>query len=504
MKRLLICLGLLANVVALAAPAERPNILFLVADQMRGSAMRLSGNPDVITPNLDRMAAEGITFRRTYANVPVCCPARATLMTGTYAHVNGMVANDLRLRESEITIAELFRDAGYRTGFIGKWHLDGGKRLPGFVPPGPRRQGFEFWAGYQCHHQHFAPSYFRDTPEMILVNKFEPEASADFAEEFLRAPAQGKPFFLTVQVGPPHDPYGAPEKYMNMYDAAKLTMPETWVPNSETRKGGAAAKGGAVKQRVPGAPGAVVVPPGGREEVAAYYAAVTAIDEQVGRLLRVLQETGQDKNTIVLFTSDHGDMLGSHGMRRKRKPYEESACIPGVMRWPAGIPAGRKVDTLFSHVDMPPTMLALAGLKVPANMQGADLSRVARGETTAGPDAVLLQIFVPFAGDAIDRQWRGIVTDRYTYARFEKEAWVLFDNRTDPAQKKNLAGDPKHAALQRELDERLTKLMRDKRDAWSHGSNERVEENGKLYRHETFYTIDEYLRWAAANPDLAK
>jgi arylsulfatase A-like enzyme len=144
-------------------------------------------------------------------------------MTGTYPHVNGMVANDLRLREERVTIAERLRDAGYRTGFIGKWHLDGGPRDPGFVPPGPRRQGFEFWAAYECHHKHFEPDYFRDTPERIVVNKFEPEASCDFAVEFLKSQPKDKPFFLTVQMGPPHDPYGAPDNYMKLYDAEKLT-----------------------------------------------------------------------------------------------------------------------------------------------------------------------------------------------------------------------------------------------------------------------------------------
>lgn len=476
-----------------AVPSSRPSILLLLADQMRGSAMGIAGNRDVQTPHLDRLGREGIHFRRTYANVPVCCPARAILMTGTYPQVNGMVANDLRLRESEVTIAEILRDAGYRTGFVGKWHLDGGVRNPGFVPPGPRRQGFEFWAAYQCHHQHFAPWYFRDTDEMILVPKFEPEASADFAEEFLRTQPRGQPFFLTVQVGPPHDPYGAPEEYMKRYDPQKLTPPENWVPNSEVRPAKA-------KARPPGAGNAIVVPPGGREEIAAYYAAITALDDQVGRLMRVLRETGQDENTIILFTSDHGDMLGSHGMRRKRKPHEESAGIPGLMRWPARIPQGRVVDTLFSHVDMPPTLLALAGIEVPKRMQGADLSGVALGRTNAGPDAVLLQLFVPFAGDAIDKPWRGLITERYTYARFEQEAWVLFDNRNDPWQKRNLARDPQHAALMKELDERLGAMMRAKGDAWSFNSNERVEEGGKLYRHRAFYTIDEYLKWAAANP----
>src|SRR5690606_31663592 len=113
--------------------AERPNILLILPDQMRASGMACDGNPQVKTPNIDRLAAEGMRFKNTYANVPVCCPARAILLTGTYPHVNGMMANDLRLREEQVTLAERLRDAGYRTGFVGKWHLDGGPRDPGFV-----------------------------------------------------------------------------------------------------------------------------------------------------------------------------------------------------------------------------------------------------------------------------------------------------------------------------------------------------------------------------------
>ena len=204
-------LTLLACLHSFANAAERPNILLILPDQMRASAMGCDGNAEIKTPNIDRLAAEGIRFQRTYANVPVCCPARAILMTGTYPHVNGMIANDLRLREKQVTIAEILAQAGYRTGFVGKWHLDGGPRNPGFVPPGPRRQGFDFWAAYECHHTHFAPTYFRDTPEVITARKFEPEASCDFAIEFLKSQPQDQPFFLTVQMGPPHDPYGAPK-----------------------------------------------------------------------------------------------------------------------------------------------------------------------------------------------------------------------------------------------------------------------------------------------------
>jgi arylsulfatase A-like enzyme len=486
MKRLLFSLAFLFAGRPLIA-AERPNIVIILPDQMRASAMGCDGNTQVKTPNIDRMAAEGIRFHRTYANVPVCCPARAILLTGTYPHVNGMLANDLRLREEQVTLAEILRDAGYRTGFIGKWHLDGGPRDPGFVPPGPRRQGFEFWAAYECHHRHFRPTYFRDTPEPITVEKFEPEASCDFAVEFLRSQPKGQPFFLTVQMGPPHDPYGAPEEYARQYPPERIVPPENWQPNSEVSKPSA--------NRAVGTAFTPYIPAGGREEIAAYYAAVTAVDDQVGRLLRTLDELGFDENTIVLFTSDHGDMLGSHGLRRKRKPYDESARVPGIIRWPVRIPAGQVVETLFSHVDMPPTLLALAGIEVPQDMQGADLSRVALGQTTDGPDAVLLQIFVPFHPDQVARPWRGIVTADYTYARFEEEPWLLFDRRHDPAELHNLVGDNEHAELLRELDAKLAALMKNQRDSWSFNSPDLVEEGGRLYRHAVFYSIDEYRAW---------
>ena len=479
-----------------AAAAERPNILLILPDQMRASAMGCDGNAEVKTPHIDRLAAEGMLLKNTYANTPVCCPARAILLTGTYPHVNGMVANDLRLREEQTTLAELLQGAGYRTGFVGKWHLDGGPREPGFVPPGARRQGFDFWAAYECHHRHFAPTYFRDTPEAITIRKFEPEASCDFAVEFLESQPKDRPFFLTVQMGPPHDPYGAPEEYMRQYVPERMTPPENWRPGSESRPAGS--------KRPASAAVAPVVPPGGLEEIAAYYAAITAVDDQVGRLMKVLKSSGLDENTIVLFTSDHGDMLGSHGMRRKRKPHDESARVPGIVRWPKKVPGGRTVDTLFSHVDMAPTLLGLAGLPVPKSMQGVDLSAVVRGETLAGPDAVLLQIFVPFNPDQIARPWRGIVTADHTYARFESEPWVLFDHRDDPAQLQNLVGQNEHAAIERQLDQQLAQLMQRHGDAWSFNSNDLVEEGGRLYRHTTFYTIEEYRRWLTANPGKAR
>ena len=457
------------------APEHRPSILLILPDQMRGQALGCMGDPDIRTPNLDRLASQGILFRNTFANTPVCCPARAVILTGKYAHANGMVANDLRLRESETTIAERLAAEGYRTGYIGKWHLDGGRRLPGFVPPGPRRQGFQFWAANECDHRHFQPTYFRDTDVPVAVGRFEPEVWTDLAIEFLKQ-AGNEPFFLVVAMGPPHDPYAAPERYMTLYDPARLTMRPNWVE---------------------GMPGA------GRKEIAAYEAAITAVDEQVGRLMRALEDLGRSRETIVLFTSDHGDMLGSHGQRLKRKPWEESIHVPGILRYPARIPAGRTSDALVSHVDIAPTLLSLCGMPVPSKMQGSDLSSVALGTTARGPDAAFFQIFVPFAGDQTSDPWRGVRTDRFLYARTEAGPWLLFDLEQDPYELKNLVHDPAHAPLRLQMEKQLAAWMRQVGDSWALNSTAPVEDDGRLYRFEAFSTIQEYLDWAAKHPELA-
>src|SRR5262249_6715214 len=154
---------------------------------------------------------------QTVANSPVCCPARAAILTGAYASRNGMIANDLRLRESAITLGALFSEAGYRTGYIGKWHLDGGPRVPGFGPPGPLRRGFPFWAANECWHNYFYGWYFRDENVPIITTKYEPKGWTDIAIEFLyENQDQEQPFFLMLSPGAPHDPYIVPEEYLKI------------------------------------------------------------------------------------------------------------------------------------------------------------------------------------------------------------------------------------------------------------------------------------------------
>lgn len=452
---------------------KRPNVLIILPDQLRAQAIGCMGNPDVSTPNMDRLASQGILVRNTFANTPVCCPARAIVLTGKYAHKNGMVANDLRLRESETTLAEILSVNGYRTGFIGKWHLDGGPRLPGYVPPGPRRQGFSYWAANECDHSHFRPTYFRNSDVPITEERFEPEVWTDRAIEFLKAPSED-PFFLFVSMGPPHDPYGAPDRYMARYDPAKISMRPNW------------------REGVPGA---------GRKEIAAYYAAVTAVDDQIGRLLQALNATGREDETIVIVTSDHGDMLGSHGLRLKRKPHEESIHVPGIIRYPSKIKAGMKTDAILSHVDLAPSLLALCGLPVPKDMQGTDQSAVMTGTAERATNLAFFQIFVPFAGDKTPKPWRGVRTETHLYAKTSDGPWLLFDLTTDPYEMKNLSMNPEYATVRNQLDEQLNEWMKKTGDTWSNDSTATVEDDARLYKSRAFYSIQEYLEWSKSHPE---
>ncbi|MEP6593273.1 MAG: sulfatase [Acidobacteriota bacterium] len=459
-------------------PPRRPNILLILPDQLRAQSLGFMGNRDVRTPNIDRLASQGMVFRQTIANTPVCCPARAVLLTGRYAHRNGMVANDLRLREGETTLAELLKAAGYHTGFIGKWHLDGGPREPGYVPPGARRQGFDFWAAHECSHRHFDNHYFRDDPTPIAFGKYEAEGWTDVAVDFLRAQAgQPQPFFLTVQMGPPHDPYKAPAPYEAMYDAANLTMRPNWVDGTRM---------------------------GSRQDLASYYAQITAVDDQVGRLLAALDASHLSDNTIVVFTSDHGDMLGSQGLRLKRKPWEESIRVPGIVRYPGRVRGGEQTDAILTHVDVAPTLLALSGLKPTPAMQGRDLSRLMLGQDQPAPDSAYLQIFGPYDGDETAAGWRGVRTGRYLYARHRDKPWLLYDLASDPFEQHNLAADPGSARLRAEMEQKLTAWMARTGDSWSYDWTEKVEDKGRLYNHRAFYTVADYLKWARLHPDLVR
>lgn len=424
---------------------KRPNLLFVFADQMRGMDMNCSGNPQLQTPNMDRLASEGALFSRAYANAPVCTPSRAIMLSGKYPLSNSVIANDLPLPEEENTIGKLIQQAGYRTGYIGKWHLDGVPRNK-FIPPGLRRHGFEFWAAWNCAHSYFNGKLFKDEPEPIQLEGYEPIGQTDIAIEFLKSSASNdkRPFCLFLSWGPPHDPYEqVPEKYKSLYNPASIQLRPNFRPIS---------------------PGPYDIS-GQRDHkatLACYYAHITALDEQLGRLLQTLDELNLAEDTIVIFTSDHGDMLWSQGMMKKQQPWEESISIPFLIRWSGRIKEGRSCGTLLSIIDFSPTILGLMGLEVPKDMQGANLAAAILGQTPSysshSPSSVFLMDIITM--DEAFRQglseWRGVRTKRYTYARWANgNGWILYDNQADPYQLNNLISSAKHASICHELEAEL-------------------------------------------------
>jgi arylsulfatase A-like enzyme len=405
-----------------------PNIVFVFADQMRAEATGYSGNTGVVTPNLDRLAGTGVTFTNCIAGAPVCTPWRACMLTGQYPLTHGLFLNDLRLPTDRPTFGTVLKEAGYRTGYIGKWHLDGNERA-GFTPPGPRRQGFDFWAVGNCTHNYLRSLYYRDTPERLYWDGYDATAQTDLALEFIRDHAgRDAPFALFLSWGPPHNPYDtAPDRFQALYPLDRVPVR-------------------------PNCPNPIL------EELRGYYAHVSALDEQVGRLLAGLEASGALANTIFVFTSDHGDMLGSHGQQRKQRPWAESIDVPLLIRAPNQRPAGTQVDTLVNVWDLMPTLLSLADVPCPPTVQGRDLSGAVTGASLAEPEATLAACIAPFA-EYRGEEWRAVRTKRHTYVRALSGPWLLYDNIADPYQLTNLVHRPESAELQWELEERLQQLL---------------------------------------------
>jgi len=393
---------------------------------MRGQDMRCAGNTDIITPNMDRLAAEGLMFRNAISNCPLCVPARGSLITGRYPLSHKAISNDLPLPAEEIGIAEVLKEEGYATGYIGKWHLDGVPRDK-FTPPGGRRQGFDYWAAWECHHNYFKGRYYTDEPKPIFIEGYEPDFQTTLAIDYIRRNAD-RPFCLFLSWGPPHAPYHlVPQKYRDMYDPSKIRLRPNCIGAD-------------------------------RRTIADYYAHITALDYNLGRLLDVLDELKLSERTIVVFTSDHGDMLWSQGKLKKEQPWEESILIPFIIRWRGRIPEGKVTDELIGIVDMMPSLLSLVGARIPDCVEGTDLSKVMLGGKADGRNSVLLTIPLP-GGQGYKngvREWRGVRTKRYTYARLlDGTVWVLYDNEKDPYQLNNLAGKREAESLQEEMEAEL-------------------------------------------------
>jgi arylsulfatase A-like enzyme len=420
---------------------RKPNILIVLADQLRACSVGYAGEEPVITPNLDRLAADSAVFTTGISLMPVCTPYRGALLTGRTPLSLGLVLNDIPLRTDEVSIAHAFGEAGYDTSYIGKWHLNGPDRKA-WIAPGPPRQGFDFWAAANFDHNYDRSVYFfGDSPEPRVWPGYDAESQTSMAIGYMAEHAHDKPFCMVLSWGPPHHPYRTvAQKYLDLYD------PEA----------------------IPARPNCPEPP---REDLWGYYAQITFLDYQVARLAAALEELGIADDTILVFSSDHGDMHGSHGVYKKQWPWDESIKVPLIVRYPRRIRAGSSFDMPFSVIDVMPTLLGLAGVPIPDRVEGVNLAPFIAGERSDPPRSVLLMNPCPFSiGDprgsdqvphyqGMRMEYRGVRTDRYTYARTIDRPWLLFDNIEDPYQLRNLVGDPACKGLAQEMEGEMQALM---------------------------------------------
>ena len=430
---------------------EHPNLVFVIVDQMRGSAMGFLGQEPVVTPRLDAFSKQAIVFTEVVSNYPICSPFRAMWMSGQYPHRNGVINNcmskstpyGVALKTDARCWSDVLKDNGYWLGYLGKWHLEAphkpfidcsnnrGKTAWNEWTPPERRHGFDYWYAYNTFNRHLRPLYWDNDAgreAFHYVDQWGPTHEADKAIEIIenrqsrfRNPEQ--PFALVVSMNPPHMPYHLhPKKYLKPYAelSDKQLSARPNIPPAGTRWGDYY-----------------------RKNIRHYYAMITGIDEQFGRILAALDKAGLAEKTVVVFCSDHGNCLGIHDSISKNVPVEESMRIPLLIRYPGKL-RPRRTDLLISVPDLYPTLLDLMGFgrQIPDEVEGtshAELLRTGNGKRPTSQ----LYLRIPCAHP----EWgaRGVRTRQYTLVvereDNEDKQILLYDNSADPFQRNNIAAE---------------------------------------------------------------
>ena len=454
---------------------QKPNLLFIFADQYRQASLGFLNEDPVYTPNIDQLAKEGVFFSEAVSNNPLCSPYRAMLMTGLYPLSSGVVENcnsertafGNYLKKDEICISDVLVDNGYSAGYVGKWHLDGPeptspnvKRVWDTWCPPERRHGFSFWYAYGTHNRHNEPYYWSTNAkedEKTYIKKWSAEHEADVIMNYLdnnkNQRKAEEPFALFWSINPPHTPFTqVPERYKNRYEGLDykevLNRPNVqFTDNHELKRGD---KG--VEKRL--------------KEAKDYFASVNGVDDQIGRVIQKLKEKGLYENTIIVFSADHGEMLGSQGLMHKNVWFKEAYAIPFIVHYPKKLKP-KTEDLLISVPDYMPTLLGLMNLKaeIPEAVEGVDYSDVFFNKEVNRPEKQLYFGGTSFAskGDA-----RGFRTKEYTYAVVKGENnekfHYLYHDAKDPYQMTNIWG--KNPELEKKMQTELSELLTSINDPW--------------------------------------
>jgi arylsulfatase A-like enzyme len=437
MKPIIICFLLFCATAVSAQTARRPNIVFLFSDDQRADTIAALGNKHISTPALDQLVREGTTFTRAYCmgaqQGAVCVPSRAMLLSGKTL---------FRIKENlqgEVTWPQVFAQNGYHTFGIGKWH----NGLPSFVSTFAAGQAV-FFGGMSDPYTMPVQDLSRDH---TLGNKRNSETHAtqlfaDAAIEFLQKQSGNQPFALYVAFTLPHDPRTAPPEYRKQYEAARLPLPANFLPQHPFNNGELAVRDEKLAPW-PRTPELV------REHLADYYACITYLDTQIGRILAALKQTGHYDNTIIVFASDHGLAIGSHGLFGKQNLYEDSMHAPLILVGP-GVPKNKRSEAFAYLLDLFPTLCDLTGVPTPRSVEGLSLAPVLAGKQKTRRTA-MFTAYRNVQRAVRDDRWKLIV-----YPQINRTQ--LFDLRTDPAETRDLANDPKFAKQV----ERMTTLLKQK------------------------------------------
>ena len=415
---------------------DRPNVVVFFTDQQRWDTTGIHGNPLGLTPNFDRMARQGTHVAHSFTCQPVCAPARSSLQTGLYATNTGVFRNGVALAPGATTLAHLFGEAGYATGYIGKWHLADEDPVPEH-----QRGGYAYWLGANLSEfvsEPYRTVLFDGECQPVRLPGYRVDATTDAAIRYVDG-HRDHPFFLFLSFLEPHhqnhlDDFVAPEGYRERYTGR-------WIPPD------LAALGGSTHQHIGG-----------------YCGMVKRLDEALGRLLDALQSLDLLEDTIVLFTSDHGCHFKTRNGEYKRSGHESSIRVPTALRGP-GFDGGGQVQQLVSLVDLPPTLLDAAGLPVPDGMEGRSILPLLRGERVGWPEEVFVQISESQVGRAVRTQrwkygvsapdrdgWQDPAADRYVEE-------YLYDLQADPYELTNLIGLESHREVAAAMRERLVRRM---------------------------------------------
>jgi arylsulfatase A-like enzyme len=469
-------------------PAKRPNIVFIFSDDHAYQAISAYGDPRHLneTPNIDRLAREGMRFDRCLVPNSICGPSRATVLTGKYSHLNGFFNNTSnKFDGSQVTMPKLMQATGYQTAIVGKWHLE--------TDP----TGFDFWQILPGQGVYYNPPMIRNG-QRIKTEGYVTDIITDTALDWMKQRDKSKPFLLMCHHKAPHREWEPNGKYLNADGDRKYAEPETLFDDYAGRGKAEHEQDMMIKQTMTDKDMKLKAPPQltpeQRKAWDAYYeprneaylkanlqgddlvhwryqrymhdylACIKSVDESVGRILKYLEDEGLADNTIVVYSSDQGFYLGEHGWFDKRWIFEESLRTPLLVRWPGVTKAGSVNKDMVSNVDFAETFLEAAGAAVPVEMQGHSLVPVLHGQTPSDwRKSFYYHYYEHPAVHQVARHY-GVVTDRYKLVHFyepEFNYWELFDLEKDPHELRSVYGNTEYIEVQKKLEAELTKLRVD-------------------------------------------